>query len=247
MFHPVWDREPIPAYEPGVVIPATDLVEADLPVNIFKDEMGRGATESVAARILKRKPGKSLLEPESAAHFHHAHHLAYKQMNDNYLIRSVWHMIVIGIDPGLARVGYGVIEVRNRKPEPVCCGCIETSMDQSTSGRLVHIYTEVAALLEKYPPAHMAVEKLFFTRNITSAMSVSEARGVILLLAEQKKIPVTEYTPNQVKQAITGSGRADKRQMQEMIMRLLHLPEIPRPDDAADALSIALCHIHILR
>jgi crossover junction endodeoxyribonuclease RuvC len=156
-------------------------------------------------------------------------------------------MIVIGIDPGLARVGYGVIAVRDRKSEPVCYGCIETSGDQSTSGRLVRIYTEVAALLEKYPPAHIAVEKLFFTRNITSAMSVSEARGVILLLAEQQKIPVTEYTPNQVKQAITGSGRADKRQMQEMIMRLLHLPGIPRPDDAADALSIALCHIHILR
>lgn len=157
-------------------------------------------------------------------------------------------MIVIGIDPGLARVGYGVIAVNNRNPEPVCYGCIETSAkDQDTSGRLLQIYTEVSALIEKYSPAEIAIEKLFFTKNITSAMSVSEARGVILLLAEQKKIPVTEYTPNQVKQAITGSGRADKRQMQEMIMRLLHLSEIPRPDDAADALSIALCHIHIMR
>lgn len=157
-------------------------------------------------------------------------------------------MIVIGIDPGLARVGYGVIAVTERKTEPVCYGCIETSGEEkSTSERLLKVYTEVAALLEKYPPAHIAVEKLFFAKNITSAMSVSEARGVIILLAGQKKIPVTEYTPNQVKQAITGSGRADKRQMQEMIMRLLHLPEIPRPDDAADALSIALCHIHILR
>jgi crossover junction endodeoxyribonuclease RuvC len=156
-------------------------------------------------------------------------------------------MIIIGIDPGLARVGYGVIEVKNRKPGPVCYGCIETGRDQCTSERLLQIYSEVAALFEKYPPAHLAVEKLFFSKNITSAMSVSEARGVILLLAEQKKIPVTEYTPNQVKQAITGSGSADKRQMQEMIMRLLHLTEIPRPDDAADALSIALCHIHIMR
>jgi len=156
-------------------------------------------------------------------------------------------MIVIGIDPGLARVGYGVIEVVNRKSEPVCYGCIESGKDQRTSERLLHIYTEVAALFGKYPPAHVAVEKLFFSKNITSAMNVSEARGVILLLAEQQKIPVTEYTPNQVKQAITGSGRADKRQMQEMITRLLRLPEIPRPDDAADALSIALCHIHIMR
>ena len=156
-------------------------------------------------------------------------------------------MIVFGIDPGLARVGYGVIEVNNRKPEPVCYGCIESGKDQHTAKRLLHIYTELATLFEKYPPAYVAVEKLFFSKNITSAMSVSEARGVILLLAEQRQIAVTEYTPNQVKQAITGSGRADKRQMQEMIMRLLHLPGIPRPDDAADALSIALCHIHIMR
>jgi crossover junction endodeoxyribonuclease RuvC len=156
-------------------------------------------------------------------------------------------MIVIGIDPGLARVGYGVIDVNNRETRPVCYGCIESGKDQRTPERLVHIYTELVALFEKYPPAHVAIEKLFFAKNITSAMGVSEARGVILLLAEQQQIPVAEYTPNQVKQAITGSGRADKRQMQEMIMRLLHLPEIPRPDDAADALSIALCHIHIMR
>jgi crossover junction endodeoxyribonuclease RuvC len=156
-------------------------------------------------------------------------------------------MMVIGIDPGLARVGYGVIEVRNRNPGPVCYGCIESGKDQPASARLLHIYSEVAAILEKYPPAHIAMEKLFFSKNITSAMNVSEARGVILLLAEQRNIPVTEYTPNQVKQAITGSGRADKRQMQEMIMRLLRLEEIPKPDDAADALSIALCHIHIMR
>jgi crossover junction endodeoxyribonuclease RuvC len=156
-------------------------------------------------------------------------------------------MIVIGIDPGLARMGYGVIAVNNRKPEAVCYGCIESAPEQRTPERLLHIYTELSALIGRYPPAHIVVEKLFFTRNITSAMSVSEARGVILLAAEQQQIPVTEYTPNQIKQAITGSGRADKRQMQEMIMRLLHLSELPRPDDAADALSIALCHIHIMR
>jgi crossover junction endodeoxyribonuclease RuvC len=109
------------------------------------------------------------------------------------------------------------------------------------------IYDEIVALIEKYHPAHISIEKLFFSKNISSAMAVSEVRGVILLAAEQRNIPVTEYTPNQVKQGITGSGRADKRQMQEMITRLLHLDEIPRPDDAADALSIALCHIHILR
>jgi crossover junction endodeoxyribonuclease RuvC len=91
------------------------------------------------------------------------------------------------------------------------------------------------------------MEKLFFSKNVTSAMGVSEVRGVVLLAAEQRQIRITEYTPNQVKQAITGSGRADKVQVQQMIQRLLHLDEIPKPDDAADGLSIALCHIHVMR
>ena len=91
------------------------------------------------------------------------------------------------------------------------------------------------------------MEKLFFSRNITSAMGVSEVRGIVLLAAEQRQIPVTEYTPNQIKQAVTGSGRADKAQVQQMITRLLHLDEVPQPDDAADGLSIALCHIHVMR
>jgi crossover junction endodeoxyribonuclease RuvC len=157
-------------------------------------------------------------------------------------------MIVIGIDPGLARLGYGVIEVTRGEPRPVCYGCIETSgKDMRASERLVRIYTEIEALFEKYQPAQISVEKLFFSKNITSAMGVSEVRGVVLLAAEQRHIPIAEYTPNQVKLAITGSGRADKNQMQEMIKRLLRLDEIPKPDDAADALSIALCHIHIMR
>jgi crossover junction endodeoxyribonuclease RuvC len=157
-------------------------------------------------------------------------------------------MIVIGIDPGLARMGYGVLEVTKGEIRAVCYGCIETSgKDLRASERLLKIYTEVGILFEKYQPAQLSLEKLFFTRNISSAMGVSEVRGIILLAAEQRNIPVAEYTPNQVKQAITGSGRADKQQMQEMIKRLLRLTEIPKPDDAADALSIALCHIHILR
>jgi crossover junction endodeoxyribonuclease RuvC len=157
-------------------------------------------------------------------------------------------MIVIGIDPGLARLGYGVLEVSGDAIRAVCYGCIETSgKDLRASERLLKIYTEVGILFEKYPPAHLSLEKLFFAKNITSAMGVSEVRGIILLAAEQRNIPVAEYTPNQVKQAITGSGRADKLQVQEMIKRLLLLSEIPTPDDAADALSIALCHIHILR
>jgi crossover junction endodeoxyribonuclease RuvC len=157
-------------------------------------------------------------------------------------------MIVIGIDPGLARVGYGVIRTGKGVIDPVCYGCIRTGGEgKRTSERLLEIYTGIEALLEKYEPDCLVLEKLFFTRNISSAMSVSEVRGIILLAAEQRQIPITEYTPNQVKQAITGSGRADKRQMQEMIKRLLGLGELPRPDDAADGLSIALCHIHIMR
>jgi crossover junction endodeoxyribonuclease RuvC len=157
-------------------------------------------------------------------------------------------MIVIGIDPGLARLGYGVIDVNAGEIRPVCYGCIETSgKDLRHPERLLKIYNAVETLIEKYQPAHITLEKLFFSKNISSAMAVSEVRGVILLAAEQHNIPISEYTPNQIKQGITGSGRADKRQMQEMIKRLLRLDEIPKPDDAADALSIALCHIHIMR
>jgi crossover junction endodeoxyribonuclease RuvC len=157
-------------------------------------------------------------------------------------------MIVIGIDPGLARLGFGVIEVAGKEIRPISYGCIETSGKNSTGPeRLLKIYTEVNSLFDRYRPSHLSLEKLFFSKNISSAMGVSEVRGVVLLAAEQRKLPVTEYTPNEVKQAITGSGRADKKQVQEMIKRLLNLDEIPKPDDAADGLSIALCHIHILR
>ena len=156
-------------------------------------------------------------------------------------------MIVIGIDPGVARLGYGVIQVDNGVAAPLCYGCIQTKAGRRQAERLLAIYTEITALLTKYSPDFLAIEKLFFTKNVTSAMSVSEVRGAILLAAEQHQIPVEEYTPNQIKQAITGSGRADKAQMQEMIKRLLHLDEVPKPDDAADGLSIALCHIHIMR
>lgn len=156
-------------------------------------------------------------------------------------------MIVIGIDPGLATVGFGVLRTGKGVITPVSYGCIRTSAEKQPSGRLLEIYTEINALFEKYSPEVIAVERLFFNKNVTNAMGVSEARGVILLAASQKDTPVFEYTPLQVKQAITGSGRADKKQMQEMIKRLLNLDEIPRPDDAADGLSIALCHIHIMR
>jgi len=155
--------------------------------------------------------------------------------------------LVIGIDPGLARLGYGVIRLDRGVASPVCYGCLETHAKTSRGERLVEIHTGLVSLFNRYPPSALAMEKLFFSKNVTSAMAVSEVRGIVLLTAEQHSVPVTEYTPNQVKQAITGSGRADKIQMQTMIARLLHLDEIPKPDDAADALSIALCHIHVMR
>lgn len=156
-------------------------------------------------------------------------------------------MIIVGIDPGLATAGFGVIQKENDRIMPVSYGCIRTSSKKPNPERLMELYNEINALFEKYSPSEIAVEKLFFTNNITSAMCVSEARGVIFLAAQQKNIPITEYTPKQIKQAITGSGRADKKQMQEMIKRLLGLDEIPKPDDAADGLSIALCHINFSR
>ncbi len=156
-------------------------------------------------------------------------------------------MLVIGIDPGLATVGFGVIRTEKNAIIPVSYGCIKTSAGKQTPERLLDIYAEVITLFEKYSPEAIAVEKLFFNKNVTNAMSVSEARGVLFLAAQQRHIPVFEYTPLQVKQAITGSGRADKKQMQEMIRRLLNLKEVPKPDDAADGLSIALCHINIMR
>lgn len=156
-------------------------------------------------------------------------------------------MIVIGIDPGLATVGFGVIRTEEGIITPVSYGCIRTSSKKQTPLRLVEIYDEVKLLFEKYFPEIIAVERLFFNKNVTNAMSVSEARGVIFLAAQQRNIPIFEYTPNQVKQAITGSGRADKKQVQDMIKKILGLSEIPEPDDAADGLSIALCHINIMR
>jgi len=155
--------------------------------------------------------------------------------------------MVVGIDPGLARVGYGVLKKTGNKTEYISHGCITTNGATSHEVRLKQIYEEITDLFHCREPGFAAVEKLFFTKNITSAMGVAEVRGVILLACAEKAIPVYEYTPNQVKQAVTGSGRADKKQVQEMIKRLLHLDAVPTPDDAADGLSIALCHINRMR
>lgn len=151
-------------------------------------------------------------------------------------------MRIVGIDPGTARVGWGVIEGEKQRYTMIRYGCIETDKSKQDYHRLQEIYQEVYGLLQTEKPDQVVVEKLFFARNVTTAMTVSQARGVILLAAAQANLPVFEYTPMQVKQAVTGHGGADKTQIQTMMKIILKLKEIPKPDDAADALAIALTH-----
>jgi len=155
---------------------------------------------------------------------------------------------ILGIDPGFARCGYGIIGNDKKIHVAHSWGCIQTTPKTGdTPLRLLTIFDAIEELIILYHPSCLVCEKLFFSRNTTTAMQVSEARGVILLAAAKHQIQVFEYTPKQVKLAITGSGNADKKQVQMMIARLLRLSEIPSPDDAADGLSLALCHLHWMR
>ncbi len=151
-------------------------------------------------------------------------------------------MRIIGIDPGTARIGWGLIEGSRQNYSMLQYGCIETDKSMQSYHRLQEIYREVYGLLQTEKPDQVVVEELFFARNVTTALSVGQARGVILLAAAHANLPIFEYTPLQVKQTITGYGRAEKSQIQSMIKMLLRLKEIPKPDDAADALAIALTH-----
>ena len=151
-------------------------------------------------------------------------------------------MIILGIDPGLAIVGWGVIEYRNTRFRTVAYGSIQTPAGMRTEERLKAIFEGMNELISTYRPEAVAVEELFFTNNITTGIRVAEARGVILLSAELGGVPVQEYTPPQVKQAVVGYGRADKRQVIAMVTRILGLEKPPKPDDTADALAIAICH-----
>lgn len=152
-------------------------------------------------------------------------------------------MIILGIDPGLATMGYGVIEAERGNFAAVDCGVVTTPKTLTLPQRLSLIEEGVTALVERFRPENVAVEELFFTKNITNGIMVAGARGVILLtLNRLVGEEVYEYTPNQIKQAITGYGGADKVQMQLMVQALLRLKKVPRPDDAADALAVALCH-----
>lgn len=156
-------------------------------------------------------------------------------------------MLILGIDPGTAIVGYGLIEKQGQKLTPVSYSCWRTKSDMPMAERLLIIYESLDNLLRESPPDVMAVEELFFNRNTTTALTVGQARGVILLAAAKNNIEVFEYTPLQVKQAVVGYGKADKHQVQFMVRALLALRETPKPDDTADALAVAICHAHSTR
>ena len=150
-------------------------------------------------------------------------------------------MITLGIDPGTARLGYGVVDDAD-EPRAVAFGVIETATAEAMPQRLNILYERLVEIMQAHAPDALAVEQLFFARNVTNAMTVGQARGVVLLAAARCGVPVAEYTPSEVKQAVVGYGKADKGQMQEMVRLLLRLEHAPRPDDAADALAVALCH-----
>ena len=151
-------------------------------------------------------------------------------------------MIVLGIDPGVATIGFGAIQAERQKNVLLRYGTITTPPGIPLSRRLLQIADDMEELSHTFHPDEMAVEELFFTKNITTGIAVAHGRGVILLAAEKLGVPIFEYTPMQVKQAVAGYGGADKRQVMLMTRRLLSMREIPRPDDAADALAIAICH-----
>ncbi|MCG0275897.1 MAG: crossover junction endodeoxyribonuclease RuvC [Thermosediminibacteraceae bacterium] len=154
-------------------------------------------------------------------------------------------MVIMGIDPGIALSGYGVIWSNGTKFEVIDFGVLKTESRLSIAERLKSIYDGYLNLIETYSPEAIAVEELFFNKNTKTAITVGQARGVALLAAASKSVKIYEYTPLEVKQAIVGYGRAEKFQVQEMVRVLLNLKEVPKPDDAADALAVALCHINM--
>jgi len=157
-------------------------------------------------------------------------------------------MLVIGIDPGIAITGYGIInEEADGEIKAITFGTIITPSGAPISSRLLTLHGELKEIISKFNPATAAIEKLFFQKNIKTAINVGQARGVAILTLAEVKIEAKEYTPTEVKQAVVGYGAADKTQVQTMIKNILKLGEIPRPDDAADALAVAVCHIHSYR
>ena len=153
-------------------------------------------------------------------------------------------MIILGIDPGIAIVGYGIIEYKNNKFRVIDYGAITTPSTMNTTKRLERIYKGIDLLIKNYNIDEVGVEELFFNKNVKTAITVAQARGVILLACSHNDKPIYEYTPLQVKQGVVGYGRAQKAQVQQMVTSMLNLKEIPKPDDVADALAVAISHAH---
>ncbi len=153
-------------------------------------------------------------------------------------------MIILGIDPGFAITGYGVVKYEGNKFSVIDYGAVTTPAGMEMPNRLLALNEGLEKVIEKFRPDFISVEELFFNKNIKTALNVGHGRGVVLLTAAKSGIPVFEYTPLQVKQAVVGYGRAEKAQVQQMVKVLLNLPAIPKPDDVADALAIAICHGH---
>jgi crossover junction endodeoxyribonuclease RuvC len=153
-------------------------------------------------------------------------------------------VLVLGIDPGLATTGYGLVRKVKHELSAVAYGVVKTPAGRPIAERLQQLYRDLSALIGQHQPDESAVEELFFSRNVRTAMSVGQARGVTLLALADAGLAVTEYTPLVIKQAVSGFGGADKTQMQAMVKMLLKLDHVPRPDDAADALAVAICHLH---
>lgn len=151
-------------------------------------------------------------------------------------------MRILGIDPGYAIVGFGLVDREGGRQNLVCCGAIRTPTHLSLPARLLQIAQDLEKLIQQFQPREMAIEELFFNQNVTTGIGVAQARGVILMTAEKLGLSIYEYNPSQVKQAVAGYGKAEKKQVMEMTRRLLQLASVPRPDDAADAVAIALCH-----
>ena len=157
-------------------------------------------------------------------------------------------MLAIGIDPGTAITGYGLVrEEQDGKLSVVDYGVIQTSTEYEMPERLVQLYSNLREVIDLHKPESGAVEKLFFARNVRTALSVGQARGIAMLALAKSGVALSEYSPNEIKQAVAGYGRADKVQVQRMVQALLELNEIPQPDDAADALAVAICHLHSAR
>ncbi|MBT6068805.1 crossover junction endodeoxyribonuclease RuvC [Candidatus Peregrinibacteria bacterium] len=152
-------------------------------------------------------------------------------------------MIILGIDPGTATTGFAILKQRSDSLQLIDYGCIRTKAEKPHHERLNEIAKDLTDIINKYKPTTCAIEKLFFSKNIKTAMTVSEARGVLMQQASNAGLDIYEYTPNEVKSTVTGDGKADKLQVQKMVKVILNLREIPKPDDAADAIAIALCHL----